>query len=370
MEFFWDFEAWGIINLIAILLASLLLANALRRNFAFIRNTLIPTPVLGGIILLIISGIYEAITGDIFFNTNFFNTNGLKSLEIITYHALAGGFIASTLKQSTNTFTKKRSAEIFDSGVTTVSTYLLQGVLGMGITIFAAAFIAPEIFPASGLLLPFGYGQGSGQALNYGTIYESDYGFTGGSSFGLAIAALGFISASVGGVIHLNILKRRGKFTPRKNDDEAITSNEAVENSGEIPMNGSIDKLTVQIALIVAVYALTYFLMYGLGLLLPGMKATIYGFNFLFGVLVGAACKLGMNFLRKKNIIKKQYTNNFLLTHISNFLFDIMIVAGIAAIRIEEIKDYWLILLILGVVGLVATYFYVRYISYKFFPEY
>jgi ESS family glutamate:Na+ symporter len=50
--------------------------------------------------------------------------------------------------------------------------------------------------------------------------------------------------------------------------------------------------------------------------------------------------------------------------------FDVMIVAGIAAIRIDMIKDYWYIILILGVVGLFSTYFYNRFIARKLFPDY
>ena len=58
------------------------------------------------------------------------------------------------------------------------------------------------------------------------------------------------------------------------------------------------------------------------------------------------------------------------MTHISNFCFDIMVVAGISAIRIELIRDYWWILLILGIVGLVFTYAYNLFIARKMFPEY
>ena len=97
--------------------------------------------------------------------------NGTAVLEIITYHALALGFIASTLKPSGSVINKKRTAEIFNTGVTTVSTYLLQGICGMLISM-GAAMIVKDFFPAAGLLLPFGYGQGTGQALNYGGIYE------------------------------------------------------------------------------------------------------------------------------------------------------------------------------------------------------
>ena len=80
----------------------------------------------------------------------------------------------------------------------------IQAVFGFGITIIASLLVS-NFFSAAGLLLPFGYGQGTGQALNYGNIYETQFGFSGGKSFGLTVAAFGFISAATGGVIHLNI---------------------------------------------------------------------------------------------------------------------------------------------------------------------
>ena len=72
MENFWDFEVWGFINLIATLLLSLLAANVLKRRVGFLRASLIPTSVLGGILLLIISVIYQSITGKLLFDTAFF----------------------------------------------------------------------------------------------------------------------------------------------------------------------------------------------------------------------------------------------------------------------------------------------------------
>jgi ESS family glutamate:Na+ symporter len=110
--------------------------------------------------------------------------------------------------------------------------------------------------------------------------------------------------------------------------------------------------------------------MYGLGLLLPGMRSVIYGFNFLFGVLMGTLVKAVIKQLRKKSLMNRQYTNNFLLTRVGNFFFDIMVVAGIGAIRLDVLENYWGIILILGVVGLVITYFYNYFIAKKLFPEY
>ena len=264
------------------------------------------------------------------------------------------------------TFTEVlKSAEV---GKNPVSTYLLQGVVGIAITIIAAYVISG--FPSfSGVLLPFGYGQGTGQAMNYGNIYETQYGFMGGKNFGLTIAALGFLSASLGGVIHLNIIRRRMKIDTFDEDDAAGKTGR-VEYRREIPMQGSIDKLTVQIAIVALAYLVTYGMMFGLGLLLPGMKATIYGFNFLLGVLAATLIKAILGIFKGRRMMKREHVNDFLMTRISNVCFDIMVVAGIAAIRFGLLQDYWGIIIILGVVGLIITYIYNRIVAKTLFPSY
>ncbi len=368
MENFWDSSVWGIFNLVAILLLSLLVANLLKRTVKVLQASLIPTSVLGGLILLVVAAIYRAITGRIMFNENFFGGDGIALMEVITYHMLALGFIASTLRSSEAKLTKKRTEEIFNTGVTTVATYLLQAVVGLGITMIAA-LIMKDFFAAAGVLLPFGYGQGTGQALNYGSIYENDFGFVGGKSFGLTIAALGFLSASVGGVIHLNLLKRQRKIEHNQLGEKKLYS-EQIQMDDEIPMNGSMDKLTVQIAIICGAYLLAYFLMYILGSILPGMKSVIYGFNFLLGVLAASLIKLILRLLRKSGIVKKRYINNFLMNRVGNACFDLMVVSGIAAIRLDVLADYWVVILILGVVGLIITYIYNLVVARTLFKEY
>jgi ESS family glutamate:Na+ symporter len=367
---FWDFESWGFFTILAVLLISLLVANILKKRIGFLRRSLIPTSVLGGILLLIPSMIYEHVSGTSLFDTQFFAGNGSADLEVLTYHALALGFIAITFKPSKKGLGKERAAEIFNTGITTVSSYLMQGVLGLGITILAAGLIS-GFFPAAGTLLPFGYGQGTGQALNYGSIYENDYGFVGGKSFGLSIAALGFISASVGGVIHLNILRRkRGMTISGEDGEDRVLLSEELQAADEIPLNGSMDKLTFQVAFVFAVYLLSYLAMLLLGTLLPGMKALVYGFNFLFGVIFTTLFKAVLGLIKKAGIVKKQYVSSFLMTRLSGFFFDLMIVAGVAAIRINVLKNYWAIILILGAAGAVSTYFYNRFVAAKLFPAY
>ena len=367
MSNFWDSSVWGPFNLMAVLLCALLAASLIKKNVKVLRESLIPTSVLGGSLLLIISGIYKLFTGAHMFESNFYGGSGSTVLEIITYHALALGFIASTFTDSKNTLGKERQVEIFNTGITTVSSYMIQAIGGMGFTMLLSKFMK-DVFPVSGVLLCFGFGQGTGQALNYGNIYETQYGFIGGKSFGLTIAAFGFLCASFGGVFYLSYLRRSGKV------DAVIKRNATISTSKSeddvVPVFESMDTLSVQLAFIMGTYLITYLIMLLLGNLLPGLKAVIYGFNFLIGVLAATATKSFVYKLYDKKILKKKYMNTFLMTRIRNFFFDLMVVAGIAAIQIDALGNYLWVLIILGLLGLCGTYMYNHFVALKLFPNY
>ena len=158
---FWDYNVWSWMLIFGILLGSLLVGNILKKGLPFLRNSLIPTSVLGGAILLIIAAIYKGVTGDVMFDTAIFGGKGTETLEVITYHTLALGFIASAFKTGGGKLNKKRTTEIIDTGVTTVATYLLQGIFGLGITLIAALVIT-NFFVAAGVLLPLRIRTGNG----------------------------------------------------------------------------------------------------------------------------------------------------------------------------------------------------------------
>lgn len=390
---FSESNAWGFIMIIGVLLGSIILANTIKQLIPFLRASLIPTSVLAGGIMLIISITYTLINGENMFETTFFGSYGISSdgtpitglnvLELITYHSLAIGFIATSFKPaSSDKPSKSRKMEIIDTGVTTVSTYLLQIIIAMGIALLFPALLYG--FSSGGILLAFGYGQGTGQAFNYGTIYEGwaqahpnvdpSYYLKNGGSFGLTIAALGFLSASIGGVIHLNILRKRKKIGSHKEEGAERFESEEIQADDELPMAGSVEKLSMQLAFVLITYVAAYGIMVGLVKLLAlfniDFVAVIYGFNFLFGVLLATLINTILRGLRKKKIMKKQYINSFLMKRIAGFFFDLMVVAGIAAIKFEALKDYWLTFILFGVLGAVGTYFYLRVICKKVFPNY
>ena len=368
MNNFWDSSVWGPFNLMAMLLCALLAASLIKKKFKILEESLIPTSVLGGTLLLIVSAIYKLATGLHMFESNFYGGNGSSVLEIITYHTLALGFIASTFTDSKNTLGKERQTEIFNTGLTTVSSYMIQAIFGMGFTMLLAKFIK-DVFPVSGVLLCFGFGQGTGQAMNYGNIYETQYGFIGGKSFGLTIAAFGFLCASFGGVFYLNFLKKSGKADIIIKRNATIRTEKNADDN-KVPVFESMDTLSVQLAFVMGAYLITYLCMLVLGNLFPGLKAVVYGFNFLLGVLAATITKSVVQKLYDSGKLKKQYMNTFLMTRIRNFFFDIMVVAGIAAIQIDALGNYLWILIILAIIGTVVTYMYNHLVSLILFKNY
>ncbi|MDE7296863.1 MAG: hypothetical protein K2N84_06305 [Clostridia bacterium] len=367
---------WTVLMVVVVLLLSLLIGNILRHFIPALKKTLIPVSVLGGILLLIISTITYYCAGEYFFNLPLFggngadgHTSGMNVLETITYHCLGVGFVATGMRSSKKKFNKKRAGEIFDSGVTTVNGYLIQAFVGLAITLIAAYLIHTDgLISAAGILLAFGFGQGTGQALNYGNIYEKDYGFTGGGNFGLTIAALGFLVACIVGVIYINVMRRKGQI--KIVEREKGNSLSDYEDENEISVVSSMDKMTVQIAIVLAVYGASFGIMYGLSALIPSFTNTLFGFNFFIGVLLTIPVKAVLNKLYDKKIIKKQIVNNFMMDRIGGFAFDLMIVAGVAAIQIHLLASYWGILLILAVVGALVTLFYVNFVCKRKFGTY
>ena len=367
-----DFSAsntalWSGVVQFGIIAAAILLSNVLRRKLPFIRSTLMPTAVLAGFLLLILR------------SAGWLDLNA-ELLEMITYHGIALGFIAMSLRVPAEK-TKSESGGLvgLKSGAVIVSTYLVQGFFGLLISLGLAYTVLPNLFKASGILLPMGFGQGPGQANNVGTSFEA-LGFAGGRSFGLSIAAAGYLCACVVGVIYVNILARKKGMKPA-GDAPSVSGSVTVDtfqDKNEIPISESVDKLSVQVALVLIVYLLTYLATWGLTSLftasLPGLAGTInpliWGFNFIVGSALAIAVRSLIKGLRATRVMTRQYQNNYLLSRISGLAFDVMIVAGIASIDIADLSGLWTPFLLMSAVGAVVTLVHLRIVCKRVYGDY
>ena len=355
---------WNIIVQFGLLAGAILLANLLRQKLSFIRKSMLPVAVLAGFLLL-----FAKIAGLVKIDQNM--------MEMLVYHGIALGFIAMSLRVPEEGARGKGDLTGLKSGAVIVSSYLVQGVTGLLITLLLSFTLVPGLFQASGLLLPMGYGQGPGQANNVGSSYEA-LGFAGGRSFGLAIAAAGYLVACVVGVVILNILSRRGKIGKTRSSVTELPAADFFQGKDEIPVSDSIDKLSIQFAMVLLVYVMTYLCAWGItsGLsaisvgLANTLNALIWGFNFIIGAALAMLVRVLLAHGKRTGIILRQYQNNYLLNRLSGFFFDLMIVAGIASINPEDIRGLWLPFVLLVIAGAIVTWIHLTFVCRAVYKDY
>lgn len=369
MSSFASITAWGWLIQFFIIVIALLLANLIRCNVPLLKRSLLPSALLAGLFILCLKPF------------GFFGTLVNKtSMEIITYHALGLGFVAMALKNK-----KIKSAttgmKVVETGAVTASTYIIQGLVGLLITVpLFLWWNNSDFFYASGLLLPMGYGQGPGQALNFGATYTNwaaaqGYNFHG-VDFGLSIATAGFLVGSLVGVIYMNVLNRRGELTIKSSKYIEKYTLADYESKNEIPHAESIDKMTVQISLVLLVYFMVFGLMWGVERMDLGtfgtktLKPLVWGFNFLWGTIFGTLLKALFGKFRKVHIMEREYINNYTLDRIAGTCFDFMIVAGTAAIDFNNLRGIWMPLLLVCIIGAIVTFVYVLKCCKYLYPEY
>lgn len=357
---------WSPVVQLGIIALLVLISNILRLKVPFVKKTLMPTSVLAGFLLLA------------FKYTHLIEIEpGL--LDALTYHGIALGFIAMSLRVTKNDFSQGGGVRTaINSGAMIVSSYMIQGIIGLLISLGLAYTIKPDMFKAAGILLPMGFGQGPGQANNIGSSYEA-LGFAGGKSYALAIAATGFLVACVIGVIYLNIQAKRGKF--ERKDVKELSGSVTVDtfqDEGEMPISQSIDRLSIQVALIVLVYVFTFFVLWAVTSLLakfaPGVANALspifWGFNFIFGSLFAVLTRNILSKFRKIKLMEMQYQNNYLLSRISGLFFDVMIICGIASIDFEDLHGLWIPFALTCILGGLVTFLHLKFFCKRVYKGY
>ena len=347
---------------LGLLLLFLMLGNILRRTVPLFRKCLIPSALLGGALLLAVDMIVKQF-GVILVDN--------RLMQVITYHCLAIGFAAMTLKTEKSTH-KTNKAQVMEFGALQGGCYMLQAFVGLGITLILFLLTRhgeKVVSYICGLILPLAYGQGPGNALSWDINFTNTPAaqFAGNGSFGLSLASIGFVVASVLGVLYINIYKKRGGLHVRSARPEGEFVDQTNPGGDEIPDNESVDKFTIQAGFVALAYAISFGFMCLLGVISDFTNSIAWGFNFLWASLAAMLIKFVVGRLRRHNLMHRVYINNYQMDRISGFSFDLMIVAGVAAIEINDIKNYILPVVILSVVGAVITYIYIRMVSKECF---
>ena len=364
----WDFTltnydaVWSFLVQFGLLLVFLMIGNILRRKIPLFRRCLVPSALLGGTVLLIVNVVTKKL-GFVMLDN--------RLMQVITYHCLAIGFAAMTLKTEKSTHKTKRT-QVFEFGALQGGTYMLQASVGLGITLVLFLLTrngSKVISYICGLLLPLAYGQGPGNALSWDINFTNITAtqFAGNGSFGLSLASIGFVVASFFGILYINIYQKRGTLHVRRGHHGGNVELEFFGAHDEIPDNESVDKFTIQAGFVALAYAISFGFMCFLGTLSNFTNSIAWGFNFLWASLAAMLIKFVVGKLRKHSLMSRGYINNYQMDRISGFSFDLMIVAGVSAIEINDIKNYILPIVIISIVGALVTYIYIRKVAKECF---
>ena len=295
--------------------------------------------------------------------TTFFNVNVIES---IVYHALAIGFLALALKRSE----QKEKGKYWSTGMLITSTYALQAVIGI---LLVFLFFSDQ-FIGSGMLVALGFGQGPGLAMSIGSGWNQFLnGF--GTTLGASYAFLGFVFGGTVGVVIINIFSRRKGFVNSKQYDESPSqANVTIDTVREISL---LDGLTQQFVVIGVIYGLVYLTLFGLNILLAsigGAGAMIFGllrgFNFIIAILYGLLYKSVLNRLEAKGKNIRFLTNNYVLSNIASFAFNIMITGSVLAITLAFLSTYGVQLIITSILAGTATFFYLRFMTKRIYKDF
>ena len=364
----WDFtmanygQVWGFLAQFGLLLLFLMAGNILRRTIPLFQKCLVPSALLGGTLMLVVNVITKQF-GFVMVDN--------RMMQVITYHCLAIGFAAMSLKTEKSNH-KTNGTQVVEFGALQGGTYMLQAFVGLGISIglfFLTRYGKQVISYISGLILPLAFGQGPGNALSWDINFTNTPAaqFAGNGSFGLSLASIGFVVASILGVFYINIQKKRNHLQVRNARPNSEIVDPTNPGGNEIPDNESVDKFTIQAGFVALAYALAFGFMVLLGKLSAFTNSIAWGFNFLWASLFAMLIRFVVKHLRRRKLMHRAYINNYQMDRISGLAFDLMIIAGVSAIEINDIKNYILPVVILSIVGSVITFIYIRKASKECF---
>jgi ESS family glutamate:Na+ symporter len=362
--------SWSIFIDLGIVSLALVVASFLRKHITFFRNYLIPSSIIAGFILLPFYNFLAPLLG--------LGTDGLGNL---VFHLLNLSFISMSLRKATG---KTSSKGIFSMVVAILSQYCLQSLLGIGITFLFIATIIPDLFPSFGLMITLGFALGPGQAFAIGKGWEG-YGFAGGSVVGLTFAAIGFLWACFAGIFIINraakknwidysLTGRNNQSCQTKSPSGGILGNgePRTDNSSVKTGSGAIDPLSTNLAVVFGVYLITFLLLKLLTFMLSfagtmgsDLALNLWGISFIFAALMAAAVKKIFALLQLNLFTDNQYLNRIAGTSV-----DFMVTASIAAISLVVVAQYWLPIIVMGILGGLITSVTLLWLSSRLFKDY
>ncbi|MGN0340047.1 MAG: sodium/glutamate symporter [Lachnospira sp.] len=344
---------------IAFGLASLMLCMGMviRAKIPFFRHMLMPASVIGGIIGFIIMNVL----------LTRFNLGGvtIKDFSNIVDVFFVMSFISIGLTGGNKKKTKskekikgKKSSGAVRGAIGMALIwcilYAVQPLIGIGVTAVTGKALGMDSM--YGILVPFAFCQGPGQASTYGKLFEYTYGYKNAEMVALTYAVIGFIVAFGIGVpvarygLKKGIAKNKSKINTSV-ERGYFTPEEQREPLGKTTFHSAnIETFAAHFAIM----GVTYLLALGMAAvvkMIPGLGPTFAAMLFMWGMFAAYIVKWVMNKLKIGYLI-----NNAFQSRITGFFSDYLVVSSFMAIQVGVIGKWIVPIIIIGVLDAVVTF--------------
>ncbi|GAB4074177.1 sodium/glutamate symporter [Barrientosiimonas marina] len=326
-------------------LASIMLCIGLviRVKVPFIRNMLVPTSIIAGIL------------GFIVMNTGFITSTDSNMYINIVNYLFAIMFISLTLTSNNESESEKSGGKNIAKGAIGLGLiwnilYALTPLVGALVIMGIGGFFGMN--PIYGLIIPFAFTQGPGQASTFGTVMEQQYGIENAATVGITFAAIGFIICFVIGVplARLGIKKGMAKNLGSAKIADFIkrgfyTKEEKREELGKETMfSGNIDTMTFHFAIIGLCLIMALLISEAVSYI-PAIGSTFSGLLFVYGMFSGYL----MKFILKKLGIDYMLDNTF-QSKITGWATDYLVVSSFMGVPLSLVGNWMIPIIITSIV--------------------
>lgn len=341
--------------------ASIMLCTGmlLRAKISFLRNQLVPSSVIAGILGILFMNITASLNLPIGIHPETYN-------EIVN-HLFTISFISISLTsapKNEQTGTKHIMQGAVGMGIIWCLLYALTPIVGSLIVMFLGESVSME--SVYGMLIPFAFCQGPGQSASFGTIFEQ-YGWTNATTVAIFFSVLGFIAAFLIGVpaAKLGIRKGIAKHCGKINESILkgyLTSGEQTETMiRDTTCSSNIETLTFHFALV----GLCFIIAVGISRLLrhiPGfLGSSMSGMMFMNGMYAAYLVKW---LLKKLNLEFLQ--ENVLQSKITGWSADYLVVSAFMAVSFSVIQKWIVPIMAEVLVITILTFFVCFYFGQRF----
>ncbi|MCF7791737.1 MAG: hypothetical protein K9M56_07035 [Victivallales bacterium] len=336
----------------------LVVAQILRSKVRMMQNLFLPSSVMAGFL-----GLF---CGKHFFNIIPFS-NDISDYPYLLIVFLFGSLF---LGQSAGKISLKRVID--DCGnVFFLNLAAEVGQFAMALTIGGIIFhfFFPELHNGFTLLMPAGFCGGHGYAAAIGGSLMEISGWAEALTIGQTFATIGILSSVFGGIVLINIAVRIGQTKIIKTTSDlpehmktGFIPAEETKPLGMATVHSiALDPLAWHFCLILIATAGGYYSYHFLRIYLAGYTPAMMCLSMLAGV--------GLVFIMK--LLKMaRYIDKEAVTRIGSTSTDYLVGFGIAAIDPNIVVEYAIPLIILILIGISYSLFYLFFISKNFFEKY